>query len=542
MKICCVALFAFAALILLQTFSHATTPFLESGGVRQNCAVCHRLDQEGRMEVIKETRKSTEEWIHVVDRMIRLNGAQVDDKDFYPIIKELCTHLMLTPAEMAEVAYYNTEENSQYREIPKDETEVRIFTACVRCHAYGKVRGHRKTRTQWVENMNMHLGYYPTVVPQMREMDWPKEAMELAEVLAEMFPMDTPAWGDWMANRKDQDISGPWSLAGYQPGLGYYEGAYTFRSNPKKGADEYLIEKEVLYENGISMRWVGEGTLYGTYHLRYELAPTPLTGRIEGVFDLDSTLISFSGKWYTVVQDSNTYGNEAFYKKGGAPRIIAVYPRAVRASGEPQSVSVIGVNLPADVSAAGITFSDENVKVVKVEKEGDSKIVMEVVATSGAPSGPVSIQVEGVVSDEQVILFKEIDGIKIYPALGRARVSCGAAYPPQGVQFVARAVNFGKDRKPGTEDDLILEPVDAKWWLEEEVTRENDEDLKYLDTSIMNGLYTPVTTYAPIEQRFQRREGVGLIAVGASFEEGGKELKGRSRLAVTEPDFVPHIK
>ncbi len=541
-KTCCVAFFAFAALILLQAVSYATTPFVESGAVRQNCAVCHRLDAEGRMEVIRETRKSTEEWIHVVDRMIRLNGAQVDDKDFYPIIKELSTHLMLTPAEMAEVAYYNTEENSQYREIPKDETEVRIFTACVRCHAYGKVRGHRKTRTQWVENMNMHLGYYPTVVPQLREMDWPKEAMELVEVLAKMFPMDTQAWRDWMANRKDQDITGQWPLAGYQPGLGYYEGVCRFKPNLKKGADEYLIEKEVRYENGIAMKWVGEGTLYGTYHLRYELAPTPLTGRIEGIFDLDDAVTSFSGKWYTVVQDSNTYGNEAFYKEGGAPRVIAVYPRAVRASGEPQSMTAIGVNLPANVSAVDIGFSDANVKVTKAEKQGDSKIVMEVVAASGASAGPVSVQVEGVACDEPVIVFKKIDGIRIYPALGRARVSCGAAYPPHGVQFVARAVNFGKDGKPETEDDLILEPVDAKWWLEEEVTRENDDDLKYLDTSIMNGLYTPITTYAPIEQRFQRREGVGLIAVGASFEDGGKEFKGRSRLAVTEPDFVTHIK
>jgi len=541
-KTCSVAFFAFAALIFPQGVSHATTPFVESGVVRQNCAVCHRLDQEGRMEVIRETRKSTEEWIHVVDRMIRINGAQVDDKDFYPIVKELCTHLMLTPAEMAQVAYYNTDENSQYREIPKDATEVRIFTACVRCHAYGKVRGHRKTQTQWVENMNMHLGYYPTVVPQLREMDWPKEAMELVEVLAKMFPMDTEAWRDWMANRKNQDISGQWPLAGYQPGLGYYEGAYMFKPNPKKGEDEYLIEKDVLYENGISMKWVGEGTLYGTYHLRYALAPTPLTGRIEGVFDLDSAVMGFSGKWYTVVQDSNTYGNEAFYKEGGAPRIIAVYPRAVRASGEPQTMTAIGVNLPANVSAVGINFSDENVKVVKAEKEGDSKIVMEVVAASSASAGPVSVQVGGVACDEPVIVFKKIDGIKVYPALGRARVSCGAAYPPQGVQFVARAVSFGKDEKPETEDDLILEPVDAKWWLEEEVTRENDDDLKYLNTSIMNGLYTPVTTYAPIEQRFQRREGVGLIAVGASFEDGGRELRARSLLAVTEPDFVPHIK
>jgi hypothetical protein len=110
------------------------------------------------------------------------------------------------------------------------------------------------------------------------------------------------------------------------------------------------------------------------------------------------------------------------------------------------------------------------------------------------------------------------------------------------VQFVARAVNFGPDGKPETEDDVILWPVSAEWWLEEEVTRENDDDLRYLNTSILNGLYTPITTYAPIESRFQRREGVGLIAVGARYTSHGAEWTARSLLAVTEPDFVPHIK
>ena len=35
--------------------------------------------------------------------------------------------------------------------------------------------------------------------------------------------------------------------------------------------------------------------------------------------------------------------------------------------------------------------------------------------------------------------------------------------------------------------------------LEEEVTRENDDDLTILNTAVMNGLYTPVTTYGPID-------------------------------------------
>jgi quinohemoprotein amine dehydrogenase len=141
-----------------------------------------------------------------------------------------------------------------------------------------------------------------------------------------------------------------------------------------------------------------------------------------------------------------------------------------------------------------------------------------------------------------VVVFDKVDGIRVLPELGRARVSSGAAYPPHGVQFVAWAVHYGKDGKAGTEDDLLLDPVEAEWWLEEEKTRDEDDDLKILETSILNGLYVPVTTYAPIETRHQRMEGVGLIAVGASSTVDGKKLKGRALLGVTVPDYVTHIK
>ncbi|UCG07364.1 MAG: quinohemoprotein amine dehydrogenase subunit alpha [Desulfobacterales bacterium] len=541
-KLGCVICWALGVFLLMPALTFAKTPFEEFGVVRQKCSVCHKLDQQGRVEVIEETRKTPEEWKVVTDRMIRINGAPISDKDFYPVIKELSQHLILTPAEMAEVAYLNSDENSQYREIPKNETEERIFGACVRCHTYGKIRSHRKTREQWLENMNLHLGYYPTVVPQMREMDWPKEAMALVDVLAEMLPMDTAEWRSWMENRKDADLAGNWTVAGFQPGMGYYEGTYTFRANPQKGEDEYLVEKEVRYLNGTMLKLGGEGTLYGEYHLRYALAPTPLTGRIEGVFDLDAASMGFEGKWWTVVQDTNAYGNEAFYKVDGSARVFAIFPQALRANGAEQTLTLIGVNLPANLSAADIRFANADVKVMDIESPENGILQIEVLASQNAAIGPSGLNVNGVSCDESVIVYNKFDGIRIFPALGRARVSSGAAYPPHGVQFVARGVNYGPDGKPETADDLILDAVDAEWWLEEEKTRDNDDDLKYLQTGVVNGLYTPVTTYGPIETRFQRREGVGLIAIGAAYTDGGQEFKARSLLGVTVPDFITHIK
>ncbi len=542
MKLGCVICWALGVFLLMPALTFAKTPFEEFGVVRQKCSVCHKLDQQGRVEVIEETRKTPEEWKVVTDRMIRINGAPISDKDFYPVIKELSRHLILTPAEMAEVAYLNSDENSQYREIPKNETEERIFGACVRCHTYGKIRSHRKTREQWLENMNLHLGYYPTVVPQMREMDWPKEAMALVDVLAEMLPMDTAEWRSWMENRKDADLAGNWKVAGFQPGMGYYEGTYTFKANPQKGEDEYLVEKEVRYLNGTMLKLGGEGTLYGEYHLRYALAPTPLTGRIEGVFDLDAASMGFEGKWWTVVQDTNAYGNEAFYKVDGSARVFAIFPQALRANGAEQTLTLIGVNLPANLSAADIRFANADVKVMDIESPEDGILQIEVLASQNAAIGPSGLNVNGVSCDESVIVYNKFDAIRIFPALGRARVSSGAAYPPHGVQFVARGVNYGPDGKPETADDLILDAVDAEWWLEEEKTRDNDDDLKYLQTGVVNGLYTPVTTYGPIETRFQRREGVGLIAIGAAYTDGGQEFKARSLLGVTVPDFITHIK
>jgi len=187
-------------------------------------------------------------------------------------------------------------------------------------------------------------------------------------------------------------------------------------------------------------------------------------------------------------------------------------------------------------------FSDEGISVLSVDSIKPTEIICTVNVSEAAKTGLAVLRLKGLPDEIPMKIYHQVDSIKIHPELGRARVSCGAAYPPQGVQFVARGMSFGADGKEGTEDDLVLEPVDAVWRLEEQKTGENDDDLKYLQASIVNGLYTPVTTYGPIEERFMRKEGTGLIAVCASIEDNGRQLTDRARLAVTVPDFITHIK
>lgn len=535
--------FLYGALIpVLLMFGASICPaemFPAASMVRQRCAACHKSDPQGRLDVIEETRKSPEEWKHVVTRMIRLNGAPITDDDYYPIIKELSMQLSLTPAEMSLVSYYNSDENSQYREIPQNDEETRLYTACVRCHTYGKIASHRMTEAQWRANRDLHLGYYPTVIPQMREMDWAKESADLIPILAKKFPMQTPDWENWSQSKKNPDLTGAWTTAGYQPGMGYYTGTYRFAPDSAKGDNEYMVERTIQYLSGIRLTMKGTGTLYGTFHLKYALAPTALTGRIEGVFDLDAETMGFSGKWWTTIQDTNAFGNETFVKDDAAARVIAAFPNALKADdGAEQTLTITGVGMPGELAPADVSFSKDGITVASVTFKDAATAVCTLTVGKNVPVGPVTLTVKGTAYKNPILIYDKIDGIRIMPALGRARVSSGAAYPPQGVQFTARAVHFGADGKADTADDLMLEPVDAEWRLAEEVTRENDDDLKYLNAPMVNGLYTPVTTYGPIESRVQRREGVGLIAVVAEYE--GFEAK--AKLAVTVPDFITNIK
>ncbi len=532
----CLILLLMGMLTLASAPASGEILFPDGTLIKQKCSACHKPDAQGQLDVLEHTRKTPEEWKVVVDRMIRINSLPLENENFNSVIKELSAKLCLSPKEMSAVAYLNSDENSQYREIPKDKLEERIFTSCVRCHTYGKIVSHKNTPEQWAENRNLHLGYYPTVIPQMREMDWALESKELIEPLSKLLPFDNPEWKQWIQNRKKPDLTGEWIVAGYQPGKGYYEGSYAIKANAAAGKDEYSIEKEIRYESGTVLKTSGSGTLYSEYHLRYALSSKDAMGKTEGVFDLNADHMAFSGKWWAVVQDKNVFGNEMFSHSGSSAKILGAYPEALQTN-QTHKVTMIGVNLPS-VKAADITFSKPGISVTKIIQTGASKIVCDVNVKTEAGTGILGVKVKGIAYDGSMKVYAKIDAIKVFPEIGRARVSCGSAYPWQGVQFVARGISAGPDGKVGTEDDLVLNPVDAKWSLAEEKTRKDDDDLKYLTTSVVNGLYTPVTTYGPIASRSQGLEGTGLIKIVATF----KGMESSSRLAVTVPDFIPHLK
>jgi hypothetical protein len=126
----------------------------------------------------------------------------------------------------------------------------------------------------------------------------------------------------------------------------------------------------------------------------------------------------------------------------------------------------------------------------------------------------------------------QIDSIAVLPGTGRARLAAGPAYPAEGVQFEAVAYS----------GDVALGPVPAKFQLEEESTRHDDDDLRWVGGIGPNGVYIPIGDYAPLPSRKYHGEASGWVKVVARYESGGKPLQADAKLAVTMPDFIPRIR
>jgi quinohemoprotein amine dehydrogenase len=154
---------------------------------------------------------------------------------------------------------------------------------------------------------------------------------------------------------------------------------------------------------------------------------------------------------------------------------------------------------------------------------------------ANATIGPRDLSVAGTVKPAPLVVYDKIDGIKVLPESGLARVG-GAVFPKQVQQFEAVGVNYGPDGKPDTADDLDLGFVNVSWSLEEYPTTFNDDDVQFVGTVDQNGLFTP-NLDGPNPKRSGNRNNVGDVWVVAEFP-GTKPLRARAHLLVTVPLYM----
>jgi quinohemoprotein amine dehydrogenase len=167
---------------------------------------------------------------------------------------------------------------------------------------------------------------------------------------------------------------------------------------------------------------------------------------------------------------------------------------------------------------------------------------VEVDVAPGAPLGPRDLSVAGSVAPTAVVVFDKVDGIKVLPQAGMARVG-GAVFPKGYEQFEAVAFSNGPDGKPDTKDDWTLGVIDVKWSIEEYTATFGDDDLPFVGTiDPASGLFTP-NLDGPNPKRTGNRNNVGdvwTVAILAPDAVLGttKPLRARAHLLVTVPIYM----
>jgi quinohemoprotein amine dehydrogenase len=201
------------------------------------------------------------------------------------------------------------------------------------------------------------------------------------------------------------------------------------------------------------------------------------------------------------------------------------------------AVRIFGQNLPTTITAGEVSLGS-GITVSKIVSAAADELTIEASVSASAPPGPRDISVAGAIKPAALIVYDKVDGIKVLPDAGLARLG-GAVFPKQLQQFEAIAYNNGPDGKPNTKDDWNLGPVDAKWSMEEYAAVFGDDDLEWVGAVDKNGLFTP-NLDGPNPQRSGNRNNVGDVYLVADYTPpgGAKAMRARSFLLVTVPVYM----
>ncbi len=520
----------------------AGIPVTDSATVT-NCGSCHAVDDAGRMTRISYIRKSPEGWQQTLRRMVMLNGVELDPAMARDIVRYLSNDHGLAPEEALPGAF-----EAERRLIDHDYTADKdTETTCIQCHSMGRVITERRTEEEWGLLMSMHRGYFPYVDFQSFRNtarsgptdDNPdaRHPMDRAIAhLSEAFPLETPEWSAWSANRRPARLAGSWAVAGHSPGRGPVYGTVEvttvndsedeFRTsatliNPRSGNETQRSGRAIVYTG---FQWRGSSSAEGS-----------TVGALREVMFVERDWRSMEGRWFTGAYDE--IGIDVTLHRADIPLITGVYPQALRNDGTAREVTLFGANLPSGLTTADIDLGP-GVEVGQLLEASDTVIRVLATAAADAAIGNRDVFVGDTGRPEGLVVFDTVDSIRVSPDWSMARLGGGVA--PKGLsQFEAFGAANGPDGEAGTDDDIDLGMVEVNWSLEEYSATFNDDDLAYVGNLDDNGLFTPALD-GPNPEREGNRNNVGDVWVVATYGEtdGDRPQRGRSHLVVTVPLYL----
>ncbi|MBS1818325.1 MAG: quinohemoprotein amine dehydrogenase subunit alpha [Acidobacteria bacterium] len=543
---------AACGLVMLPAGAHAQAQAtadgipVESELVRSKCGGCHKPDASNRMTRISWRRASPENWERTVERMITLNKANVTPADARTIVKYLADHNGLAPEEARPIAF---EFERRLIEWTYDGDKD-VATLCGGCHAFSRVLAERRTKDEWAGLVSMHRGYYPLVDNQPilngsgfrrsralppEETDHRQPMDKAIEYFAKTFPLITPEWSSWSAAMTPANLSGRWAVTANIPGKGPAFGEMTVTAD---AAPDTFITKTVLTvpKTGETIARTGKALVYTGYQWRGRGADAakPDDPWREVMF-VERSRTEMWGRWFTGAYDE-TGIDVKLAKISGSPMVLGLGQLSAKRGTSP-SLTIYGINLPTALAASDVNLGPGI--TVRSASVSAGVVTAQVTVAPDAKTGPRDVSVGGVVKPLALVVYDQVDGIRVLPRAGLARTG-GAVFPKGFQQFEAIAFANGPDGKPNTADDWPLGVVDATWGVEEYTSTFNDDDLRFVgNIDPKSGMFTPALD-GPNPERSGNRNNIGDLWVTAEYApEGAKQpIRARAQLVVSPPVYM----
>lgn len=529
---------------------------VQSDLVKAKCGSCHRSDDKGRMSRISYRRATPENWERTIKRMVTLNHAALELADARGILKYLADHQGLAPEEDRPITFDAERRTIEYTYTPdKDAADT-----CSSCHSMARVLSERRTKEEWELLVAMHRGYYPLVDnqpmnggqgfrrtrpiqtepgPDGRPPDNRHPMDKALEHLEKTLPLTTPEWSAWSAAMQAPKLVGRWAIVGSQAGKGPIYGQVTVTADPS-AADSFNTEtRYTVARSGETIARTGKALVYTGYQWRGRGSAPGSESPWHEVMFVERDWTQMWGRWFTGAYDE-TGIDVKLTRVNTSPVVLGTSVASLKTGATGQAVRIFGANLPASPRPEDIGLGS-GVTVSRIVSARPDEIDVDVSVTAGAPIGPRDVFVGGTVKAASLVVYDKIDGIKVLPQAGMARVG-GSVFPKQLQQFDAVAMNNGPDGKPDTADDLNLGLVTVKWSLEEYTATFGDDDIQFVGGLDANGLFTP-SLDGPNPKRSGNRNNVGDVWVVAELaspdaRQPDRPLRARAQLLVTVPLYM----
>jgi len=480
--------------------------------LKETCQGCHTPEADNALSRISHQRKTPEGWLMSIARMQTMHGLQISDEDRRTLVKYLADTQGLAPSETDGVRYALERRLNTVEQFDDQTSQM-----CGRCHSGARVALQRRPAQEWERLVNFHLGQWPSLEYQAlaRDRDWFDIARkEMVPLLAKRYPLDNPAWKDWLKSRPHAEaLLGDWSFSGHLPGKGELAGVMSVSA---AGGDQFKVAVKGQYADGSPFNGDGSAILYNGYEWRGNVSIDGVTMRQV----LAAKGSELQGRMFEAEHDER--GLDFIAAKQGSSRLLAVQPGYLKAGAESE-VTLIGSGLD------GTPNFGKGVEVVQVVEQSPQRIRVRLKAAADAAPGLRDVTV-GSLKGATLAVYSAIAEVKVVPEFSVARIGEGGGSTPkvQG-RFDAEAWGKGADGKP-----YRIGVFPAQWKVEafDDRARE-DQDLKFAGTmQADSGVFTPGDA-GPNPQRKMSTNNAGNLKVIAAVDDAGRSLTGEGHLIVT---------